>query len=416
MSQKIQVRRGTDAARQTVVFDVAEPVFTVDTSQFYIGDGLTTGGISAGGLPSSAQNFTIVSTTTSETTNGLNLITAVNSVPSKTPYGKPLSSGNRYTIFIPPGKYDLGSSGLLLDYPFVNLCGIGNEPECAEIISLGMGGGNLSTIAIRSSGSVTISNLTITAINTASTNYPISIVLTPTFDIKLDNLNLNVSGDSTPISALDSPGVKTCNSIFNRLKTNRGIFASSNGKGLSGVLISDCYIVGDKSFQNASNSSAPGGNSNFNVINSTFIGNSGFLFAANILYDRTASMSNCYISGVDWFGGITNNVRGYRGTINDCSILGGIKNFDGRMFDTIIDATNQTGYAIYMDAPQATAIIPLFSNCYILGNTTLGVCGSGNSFASGMFNHCKFNIPLWSGLTGALPTECQYNITSPRFI
>ncbi len=45
MADKIQVRRGTDAQRSVVVFDLGEPVFTTDTKQLYIGDGSTTGGI-----------------------------------------------------------------------------------------------------------------------------------------------------------------------------------------------------------------------------------------------------------------------------------------------------------------------------------------------------------------------------------
>jgi hypothetical protein len=45
MSQKIQIRRGTDAERRTVVFSDGEPVFTQDTKKFYVGDGITSGGI-----------------------------------------------------------------------------------------------------------------------------------------------------------------------------------------------------------------------------------------------------------------------------------------------------------------------------------------------------------------------------------
>lgn len=44
MSQKIQLRRGTNAARQTVVFDQGEPIWVTDTKKIYMGDGVTTGG------------------------------------------------------------------------------------------------------------------------------------------------------------------------------------------------------------------------------------------------------------------------------------------------------------------------------------------------------------------------------------
>src|ERR1039458_3869116 len=53
MSQKIQIRRGTDAQRSGVTFDSGEPVWTTDTQTLHIGDGSTPGGISVGGGSSS---------------------------------------------------------------------------------------------------------------------------------------------------------------------------------------------------------------------------------------------------------------------------------------------------------------------------------------------------------------------------
>ena len=41
----IRIRRGTDAERSSVVFELAEIAFATDTEKFYIGDGLTPGGI-----------------------------------------------------------------------------------------------------------------------------------------------------------------------------------------------------------------------------------------------------------------------------------------------------------------------------------------------------------------------------------
>jgi hypothetical protein len=40
----LQIRRGTDAQRQTVVFDLGEILYTTDTKKFYVGDGSTLGG------------------------------------------------------------------------------------------------------------------------------------------------------------------------------------------------------------------------------------------------------------------------------------------------------------------------------------------------------------------------------------
>lgn len=44
MSQRIQIRRGTNLERAGVVFDSGEPVWTTDTKMLWIGDGVTSGG------------------------------------------------------------------------------------------------------------------------------------------------------------------------------------------------------------------------------------------------------------------------------------------------------------------------------------------------------------------------------------
>jgi len=45
----LQIRRGTDAERQTITPKVGEPIFTTDQKEFYIGDGTTQGGIQISG-------------------------------------------------------------------------------------------------------------------------------------------------------------------------------------------------------------------------------------------------------------------------------------------------------------------------------------------------------------------------------
>ena len=40
----LRIRRGTDAQRQGITFDLGEPVWTTDTQKLYIGDGITAGG------------------------------------------------------------------------------------------------------------------------------------------------------------------------------------------------------------------------------------------------------------------------------------------------------------------------------------------------------------------------------------
>lgn len=60
--------------------------------------------------------------------NGTNLIAAYRRAKAMIPHGQPLSSTNRATVFLFPGKYVLSDSALLLDTPYVDLIGLGNTP------------------------------------------------------------------------------------------------------------------------------------------------------------------------------------------------------------------------------------------------------------------------------------------------
>ena len=44
----LQIRRGTEAERQTITPAAGEPIFTTDTKKIYVGDGSTEGGIEVG--------------------------------------------------------------------------------------------------------------------------------------------------------------------------------------------------------------------------------------------------------------------------------------------------------------------------------------------------------------------------------
>jgi len=41
----LQIRRGTDAERQTVIFNEGEVIYTTDLKEIWVGDGSTTGGV-----------------------------------------------------------------------------------------------------------------------------------------------------------------------------------------------------------------------------------------------------------------------------------------------------------------------------------------------------------------------------------
>ncbi|CAN2048233.1 hypothetical protein GMMP13_550001 [Candidatus Magnetomoraceae bacterium gMMP-13] len=68
--------------------------------------------------------YIMVQTTDDPVTNGTNLISAYNQVKELTPHGEDLSITNRAVVIVPPGKYDLGSSELVMDGEFVDLVGL----------------------------------------------------------------------------------------------------------------------------------------------------------------------------------------------------------------------------------------------------------------------------------------------------
>lgn len=52
----LQIRRGTDAERQTITPDAGEIIWTTDTEKLYVGDGSTVGGIDVVGAGTGEQN------------------------------------------------------------------------------------------------------------------------------------------------------------------------------------------------------------------------------------------------------------------------------------------------------------------------------------------------------------------------
>ena len=69
----LQIRRGTDAERLTIIPAAGEPVFTTDTKEMFIGDGTTVGGVK---VSSELEDLTILNTTE----NGVPITTLADNV------------------------------------------------------------------------------------------------------------------------------------------------------------------------------------------------------------------------------------------------------------------------------------------------------------------------------------------------
>ena len=430
MSQKIQFRRGTDAARQTVVFDLGEPVFTTDTNKFYLGNGTTTGGALAGGNFNSSESYTIVETTSSEITNGTNLLTAVNAAMSKTPYGKPLSSGNQYSVLLHPAVYDLVNSGAVIDNHNINIVGLSNNPR-DTIIKRNMDQSTLyGTINLlyNITGN-SIRNLHLQAINTGAIGVLaplyLSAITYPSFEnLTLDNLILtSISGnyEDTLLStkpALVIGGVTLKNAKFNNIKCYGDFLVSKFNLRIGSFWMNNCEVNGEYFRKTFSSSYAQ----EAKVTNCRFISETGQAFQLEALTktDKTNVFSNCYFKASGgFFGGTTlTTTKQMNAQFINCEFEGPILTFNGLMKNCIINTTGYTGAAIRNDiSSTASLAVPIYQNCLILSNSTAGVpTVSGNPTSSGIFIGCTLNKAIYTGTTGYFPNESIGNVISPYML
>jgi hypothetical protein len=95
--------------------------------------------------------------------NGTNLIQAYARAKAMTPHGQPLSTANRATVFLFPGKYLLADSALILDAPYVDLIGVGNA-RATRLESEG-------NVVVQSADDVALENLTLHCSSAAAPSF-----------------------------------------------------------------------------------------------------------------------------------------------------------------------------------------------------------------------------------------------------
>lgn len=87
------------------------------------------------------EAFVMVNAGSDPVENGLKLLAAHAQAAALTPHGLPLSSGNRASVLLPPGQYDLGAEQLLLDADFVDIEGLSSDPRKQRIFGTTSGPG-----------------------------------------------------------------------------------------------------------------------------------------------------------------------------------------------------------------------------------------------------------------------------------
>jgi len=435
MSQKIQFRRGTDAARQTVVFDLGEPVFTTDTNKFYIGNGATTGGLSVGGIFSNGENYEIVETTDNAVTNAINLLTAFNNASAKTPYGLPLSSTNRYSIFLPPGVYDLTSTGIYATFKqYISIIGLSNNAQDIVLKTTdGIASSNPAPIfmlAYACTG-LAFKNLSLYSYNTGVTSSTTPIYIAPItpyngiVDITLDNLYLYQSGTNPYSDSAIFYGAASDQLVsgirINNISTKGSVFTSPSQQAkIYDMTISNSTIYGEF-LGHCHNYNTTRTSTIKNIIsNCSVIKESGTLFAGtNSKAFSGYLFKDCYFkaSGMFYEFGTLSALRLVNSEFENCYFDGYINSFNGKMRNCTIKSNTPNKAAVEFQITQGSVgnYLPQFTDCtFISMESYPSVTGLTNGTVSGLFINCSFNNPIYTGMTGQFSSDINNtNIISP---
>ena len=412
MSQKIQLRRGADAVRKTIVFDQGEPVWSTDTKTFRIGDGVTSGGLSV--FECANNSFISIIPTSGSTSrdNASGFYLAILNAKNRRPYNKQLGALNRFSILLYPGIYDINShfiSVCSLDSPYVDIIGMAHRRDV--ILS------HSTTLQI-SSGNMTFKNLSISGqINISNNNDGSEIggVIIEDCDLNLGPFNYCIASSN---NILVNSRFTNCNFGNGFLYTN--IYPFNNN------LIENCTISG-YSILNSLQSLRPCSGNTF--LNSIFIDNNlgegilnlnyafgfdgsnlfkdcifdgGYIMLNNVgvLAPQKAKFQNCYFKGFIGGGG-------------DISV--GTTSFEGVMENCTIDSSNIPNKVPIVLGGISTepSTYAAFYNCTVIANNNAPYCVSGDTDSrSGLFIHSRFNKAIMTGITGLFGN--QFNIVDSR--
>lgn len=161
------------------------------------GQVLQTGGAGAdpswatasGGLATSGSAYVIVGGSADATANWTALNNAYTTAKSATPHGAALSTANRYTIFLLPGKYDMGSSTLTMDTQYIDLIGLSDNTGRWVYSASGTGlnndrgdtllisSGTTINVTAVAPADITIQNLCLETTTASSSSYAIGYAL-----------------------------------------------------------------------------------------------------------------------------------------------------------------------------------------------------------------------------------------------
>jgi Major tropism determinant N-terminal domain len=391
MSQKIQVRRGADATRQTVTFDQGEPVWTTDTKKMYIGDGSTAGGISiGGGLLGDSFVAIYPESGSSKIANGTLLRNAIIDSKNKLPYNLPRSDTNRFSILLYPGVY--ASTGLSTTMPmprYTNIIGIGGEividtSAHSDAVGFYIGSGYVScenfAFVMPAGGGIVL--------GLQDFDKPVTGIQFKNIVYSGDNATFLISQATNAEQIL----IDNVNPYLSTIAST--LFSVVSMYNLKDVVIQNLDYVGSP-FLPESLDDQIGYHPVFDTV---ILKNSKIklkdysygLFSASGLIN--SQVINCQIES----GIIFSPVAGKSTRVTNCQLLN-TKDSDKFTFENC--SFVRTAESVHVPVTISTSTYPSFYHCsFISTNGTTVV--TGNAGTSGLFVNCIFNTPPFTGATG----------------
>lgn len=297
----------------------------------------------AGGTATSGSAYAIIGGSASATTNGTSLTSAYTTAKAATPQGSALAAGNRYTIFLLPGIYDLGAASLTLDTEFIDIVGLSvNTGQYNSYAgSLVDQGDTILTssvapinITVASNQDLTIANVCLRT-TTAGTDSCITTSQSGFLSrLKVINVLLNYAGSGNRITPWDKNFNGTWIDVRALLGTGGAGVRAFGASVASGITVPGTFI------RCKGGQSAWGGENNVSVdLSGTFIeceGGSGS-FAGGAI-GGTNTLSGTFIrctftpSTGNMFGGATATLSG---TFTDCIAPTGVTAWGSTMSGTM---------------------------------------------------------------------------------
>ena len=300
-------------------------------------------------------SYIIVRPSASATTNGTELRNAYAAAKTFTPNSLALSATNRATVLLLPGRYDLGTTPLMLDTEFVDLVGLSEEPKHVFITS---------QVILSDSGTV---------VQTAD-----NVVIR---NVSIDRTG-NPAGSGAGRTAAYFPN-RTSTAIQSWTSNGTLATVASNGHGLQNG--DSVRITG------SGNTSFDGAYTITRIDNNSFtfpstVNSSGLIGTATERFDDTY-IENCRFSGAS-DSGMRYFVE-YAGTYKDCASGGSSFGYDGTASGTFANCTGgDSSFGSYNIASGT------FTDC-VAANTSFG--GGGSGTASGTFTGCTGGYSSFGG-------------------